>query len=175
MITNKTDFRDEPPQIDVAPAGKEVALSILEKRSETLLRIVPVALAGGGSVTQTTQIDEWLDMLGKQHKIPVRRIGVAGPRPDFVDEQVTGVVYPLDRAIQPGSSVSDIYHHVSIAVTDELSYLYSIGIRHFTAVCCGYTSYGLFALHHAIETLNASHLHDSITDNVIIQEGISIP
>lgn len=169
MITNKADFKDEPPE--ASDAANEGVLSILEKRSETLLRIVPVALAGGGSVTQATQIDEWLDILGEQHHIPVRRIGVAGPRPDFVDEEVTGVVYPLDRSIQPGGSVSEIYHHVSITIADELNYLYLMGIRHFTAVCCGYTSYGLFALQRALEMLNASHLSSPMTSNVIIQDS----
>jgi hypothetical protein len=160
MTSQKTDFPGEAP-----------LLSTLDKRSEVLLRIVPVELAGGGSVTQATQIDEWLNILGKRHDITVRRIGVSSPVPGFVDEQVTGIIYPLDRAIQPASTVSGIYQNVCNAITSELYYLYSIGVRHFTAVCCGYTSYGLFALKQAIEKLNVSSEHDPMTGNVTIQDS----
>ncbi len=165
-MTNDTDFSGTPE----LPLG-QVIEGTLEKRAEALLRIVPVALAGGGSVTQATQIDEWLTMLGEQNDVPVRRIGVVSPRAGFVDEQVTGVIYPLDRAIEPASSVSEIYHNVCIAIAHELDYLYARGIRHFAAVCCGYTSYGLFALKKAMGKLNASHTNDPITANVIIQDS----
>lgn len=163
-MNNKADFSDKPP-------SSSGTLDILEKRTQVLLRIVPVALAGGGSVTQTTQIDEWLNILGEQNDVPVRRIGVISPRAGFVDEQVTGIIYPLDRAIEPGSSVSEIYHNVCTTITNELDYLYTIGVRHFTAVCCGYTSYGLFAFKQAIDKLNASHTNDPMTGNVAIQDS----
>ncbi len=177
MISSKADLRDESLQLKAACECGELeatnmgaVLGVLEKRSEALLRIVPVALAGGGSVTQATQIDEWLDVLGKQDDIIVRQIGVASPRAGFADEQVTDVVYFLDRSIRQANTVSDIYHNVSITIAEELRYLYSIGIRHFTAVCCGYTSYGLFALHQAIKRINASY-RDPMTGNVIIQDS----
>src|SRR5947207_1921810 len=116
MTNTKTDFSAELPPSQGIPGT-------LDKRSEVLLRIVPVALAGGGSVTQTTQIDEWLNILG--HEIPIRRLGVISPRAGFVDEQVTGIIYPLDRAIEPASSVSEIYHNVCTAIINELDYLYT--------------------------------------------------
>jgi len=79
MTNTKTDFSAELPPSQGIPGT-------LDKRSEVLLRIVPVALAGGGSVTQTTQIDEWLNILG--HEIPIRRLGVISPRAGFVDVEV---------------------------------------------------------------------------------------
>src|SRR5579859_6585277 len=141
------------------------------KRANVLLRIVPVALAGGGSVTQTTQIDEWLNILSKQHNVPVRRIRVAGHYASFVDEQITGTIYPLDRSIEQAVSVSGIYHNVTKAITDEVHYLYSMGVRNLAGVCCGYTSYGLFALKHALEEINTAHLNDRMTGKIIIQDS----
>src|SRR5712691_153639 len=159
-MTKETDVVDD-----------SLTLGTLDKRSEALLRVVPVALAGGGPVTQTIQIDQWLQRLSEQNNnIPVRRIGGAS-QAGLADERVIGKIYGLNRTIPAGSSISDIYHNVSAVIAGELDYLYSTKkIRHFTCVCCGYTSYGLFALKRAIERLNASHPHDAITANVIIQD-----
>ena len=151
--------------------SKQPELGMLDKQAEIILRIVPVALAGGGPVTQTTQIDEWLNLLNERYDVPVRRLGVAGHKAEFVDEQITGTIYPLDRLIQPATSISDIYHSVSIAVAEEIHYLYARGIRHFASVCCGYTSYGLFALQQVVGKLNKANPDDPITGNIIIQDS----
>jgi hypothetical protein len=155
----------------VSASASESELAPSDKRAEVLLRIVPVALAGGGSVTQSIQIDEWLAMLSEQHGVPVRRIGVAGLGGGFVDEQITGVRYPLDRAIAPGASVAEIYNNVGVAVRAELEHLYATGVRHFAAICCGYTSYGVFALRQAVDALNATHPDDQMTGNVVVQDS----
>jgi hypothetical protein len=143
----------------------------LDKRAEVFLRVVPVALAGGGSVTQSIQIDEWLGILSEEYAVPVRRIGVAGLDASFVAEHITGAIHPLDRPIQPATTIGNIYHNASIAITEEMRYLYASGIRHFAGVCCGYTSYGLFALQQAMAALNTAHPDDPITANVIIQDS----
>jgi hypothetical protein len=64
---------------------RQTELNIFKKKSEALLRVVPVALAGGGPVTQTIQIDEWFNILNKKYTIPVRRLGVKSPRSEFVN------------------------------------------------------------------------------------------
>ena len=163
-MTNNGDGRDGRDK-----SGPYDASGWLDKRSEALLRVVPVALAGGGPVTQTIQIDQWLQRLSEQNNhIPGRRIGVAS-QAGLADERVIGKIYGLDRTIPAGSSISEINHNVSAVIADELDFLYSTKkIRHFTCVCCGYTSYGLFALKRAIERLNTSHPNDTMTANVII-------
>jgi hypothetical protein len=146
-------------------------LSPIDKPAEVLLRIVPVALAGGGSVTQSIQIDEWLAMLSERHDLPVRRIGVAGYGGGFVDERITGRVYPLDRAITPGSTVAEIYRNVTSTIVQEVWNLYNQKVRHFLAVCCGYTSYGAFALKRAVEEVANTYPDDPISGNVIVQDS----
>lgn len=145
---------------------------ILNKKADVLLRIVPVALAGGGPVTQTIQIDEWLDVISRQlNNIPIRRIGVESGHCSFVDEEITGRVYPIDRLVKPASSVPDIYRNVSDAVIAEMQNLYSLGKRHFAGVCCGYTAYGTFALKTAMKKINKANPDDPITGNIIIQDS----
>jgi hypothetical protein len=143
----------------------------MDKRAEILIRVVPVALAGGGPVLQTIQIDEWADALSKKHGIPVRRIGVAGQLSNFVDEQITGTAFPLDRTIEAATTVSSIYHNASSVLRQEMQYLYSIGIRHFAGVCCGYTSYGPLGLKRALAEINQANPDDPMTGNVIVQDS----
>ncbi len=145
--------------------------SVFNKPAEVLLRIVPVELAGGGPVMQTIQIDEWLIMLSEKFNLPVRRIGVLSSSKGFVDEKITGKLHDLHRFVQPAESVSEIYHNVSSVLLEELHYLYMKGIRHITAVCCGYTSYGPFGLKLAMGRINADNSDDPITGNLIVQDS----
>ena len=150
---------------------RQTELNIFKKKSEALLRVVPVALAGGGPVTQTIQIDEWFNILNKKYTIPVRRLGVKSPRSEFVNENFTGKIYSLDQEIETSASIKGIYKNVTDAVVREVEYLYSNGIRHITGVCCGYTSYGPFAFQRALKKVNLSNKNDILTANLMIQDS----
>ncbi len=147
------------------------SLNIIDRKAEVLLRFVPVPLAGGGPALQAIQVDELLEELKDDLGVLVRRIGIRGPKPAFVDEQITGRFYALDRAIEPAENVHDIYKNATKAIQDDLSRLYVKGVRHFAAVCCGYTSYGALAFHKAIESINGSNPQDPMTGNVLVQDS----
>jgi hypothetical protein len=143
----------------------------IAKKVEVFLRFVPVALAGGGPVTLIVQMDEMLSALSKKYGIPVRRIGVEGERIEFVNEEITGKIYPLDRKITSADSIQEIYRNTCETTIEELQYFYAKGIRHFVGLYNGYTSYGLFALKRAMKRINETNSGDPITGNVIIQDS----
>jgi hypothetical protein len=107
----------------------------------------------------------------EQYDIPVRRIGVEGGDASFVDEQITGKLYPLDRAMPSSSTPSEVYQRACETLGAELNDLYAAGTRHIMGVCCGYTSYGLFALKRAVQEINDAHPDDPFSGNIIIQDS----
>ncbi len=154
----------------IKPEPKKVESNEKQRQAEIILRVVPVALAGGGPVTKTILFDEWLETLANKTRIPVRRIGVAADRPDFVDERMTGKFYPLDRTIEPADTISRIYENVYGVIKDELTELYESGYRYFLAVTKGYTSYLLFGLKKALEQINAQNPKDPMAGRILMED-----